>query len=107
MVDKRHPAWAKLYDRARWKKRAKFQLACEPFCALCLQRGEVVAAEICDHVVPHHGDELKFWFGKLQSLCKNCHDGAKRHVERKGFDNTVGADGMPTDPLHPIYRYGQ
>ena len=42
-------------------------------------------ATICDHVEPHRGDINKFWLGKLQSLCKPCHDGAKREIELNGL----------------------
>jgi hypothetical protein len=39
-----------------------------PFGAFCLERGIVTAAEICDHVEPHHGDVNQFWLGPFQSL---------------------------------------
>ena len=72
------------------------------FCAFCLERGIVTAAEICDHAEPHHGDINKFWLGPLQSLCKCCHDSTKRFVETHGFRPDIGLDGWPLDPRHPV-----
>jgi hypothetical protein len=42
--------------------------------------------------------------GKLQSLCKTCHDGAKREIEH-GYRRDIGLDGYPLDPNHAVYRY--
>jgi len=67
----------------------------------------VTAARICDHVEPHRGDVNKFWLGKLQSLCRNCHESRKRIIDQPGYDTTIGSDGMPIDERHPIYRAGK
>ena len=61
----------------------------------CLERGIVMAAEICDHVEPHHGDANKFWLGPFQSLCERCHNSAKRFVETRGFRPDIGLTGSP------------
>src|SRR5262245_11064734 len=37
----------------------------------------------------------------LQSLCSHCHESRKKFLEHCGFDNTIGADGMPVEPRHP------
>jgi PTS system fructose IIA component len=47
--------------RQRWRKRAKHQLRAQPLCEMCLTRGQVTAACICDHVEPHGGDWNRFW----------------------------------------------
>jgi 5-methylcytosine-specific restriction enzyme A len=96
--------WDKWYGTARWLRRRARQLKSHPLCAMCEARGIITPATICDHVVPHHGDRNKFEFGKLQSLCVDCHDVDKRQVERLGFSRRIGADGWPTDPKHPCYR---
>jgi 5-methylcytosine-specific restriction endonuclease McrA len=93
-----------LYRKHRWKKRARAQLAAEPLCRLCLERGIVTPATIADHVEPHKGDVIKFWFGALQSLCKQCHDSPKRNVELHGYHDAIGDDGWPLDPKHPSNR---
>jgi hypothetical protein len=59
----------KLHNNAAWHRRARFQLQREPLCAMCLAEGKVVAARIADHIEPHHNDPIRFWNGKLQSLC--------------------------------------
>ena len=65
-------------------------------CAFCLKRGLVVLATIADHVAPHKGDPIAFATGKLQSLCKRCHDSDKRYFELNGRDRPrFGVDGWP------------
>lgn len=98
-----HPHWNAWYKTARWVKTARAQLRKEPFCRACAKLGIPVAAEVVDHVMPHHGNAVSFWFGPLQSLCKPCHDSGKRFEENRGFDNSIGADGYPLDARHPIY----
>jgi len=94
----------RLYDRALWHRRERRQLQREPLCAMCLAEGKIVAARIADHIEPHKGDPIRFWNGKLQSLCAHSHQSRKKFVEQRGFDNAIGADGMPIDPRHPVYR---
>jgi 5-methylcytosine-specific restriction protein A len=93
-----------LYSSARWRRIRAHQLGEHPLCAYCLGKGVVVPATICDHVTPHGGDINKFWTGKLQSLCKNCHDVGKRFVEQRGYRPDCGLDGYPLDPNHPFNR---
>jgi hypothetical protein len=71
---------------------------------MCEAKGLVVAAEIADHIEPHKGDPFKFWFGKLQSLCLNCHNAEKQQIENRGYTKTIGIDGWPVDPLHPVSK---
>ena len=72
-----------------------------PLCALCDRRGRITAATVADHIEPHHGDPDAFWTGKLQSLCKSCHDGAKQAEESGGYMRGADESGMPLDPKHP------
>jgi 5-methylcytosine-specific restriction protein A len=94
----------RLHDKAAWHRRARRQLQCEPLCAICLAEGKIVAASIADHVEPHHNDPIKFWTGRLQSLCAHCHSSNKAEIERKGYSTSIRPDGLPTDPRHPVYR---
>jgi hypothetical protein len=89
----------------RWRRRRARQLRVEPVCRICLQRDNLVTpAMVCDHIEPHHGDRHKFYYGALQSLCIDHHNGAKRSIERRGYDNTIGPDGLPLDKVnHPFY----
>jgi hypothetical protein len=68
-----------------------------------LLKGKVIAAEVADHVIPHRDSYELFWFGELQSLCKNCHDSVKQQEEISGFNREIGVDGFPVDPHHPFY----
>jgi 5-methylcytosine-specific restriction protein A len=93
-----------LYNRRRWRDRLrKAQLDRQPLCKMCLEEGRTTPATVADHVVPHKGDRMLFWRGKLQSLCKLHHDSAKKRAEARGYDTRIGEDGWPTDPKHPVY----
>jgi 5-methylcytosine-specific restriction enzyme A len=97
--------WDAWYKTPRWKRVARHQLRRSPWCKECHERGVLgVPAQVVDHVMPHHGNQISFWFGPLQSLCKPCHDSRKKFVESRGFDNEIGPDGWPTDSRHPFYH---
>jgi 5-methylcytosine-specific restriction enzyme A len=87
-----------------WKRRRARQLKDEPLCRMCLKTGLVRLATVADHVEQHHNDWTKFRFGKLQSLCEQCHNQTKRLVELQGYGLEVDDDGWPTDPKHPANR---
>ena len=65
----------RLYNTRAWKRRRAAQLRKEPWCAECLRANVYTPATEADHVVPHRGDPVKFFTGKLQSMCKACHSG--------------------------------
>lgn len=92
------------YDQYRWTKRSRQQLREHPLCAKCLQKGWVAPAEVADHVVPHKDSYELFWFGDLQSLCRNCHESTKKEEEGRGYNTEIGIDGFPTDPKHPFNK---
>jgi hypothetical protein len=71
---------------------------------MCLKDGRINAATIADHIEPHKGDQQKFFFGELQSLCKLHHESAKKREEARGYSTRIGADGWPVDPRHPYIR---
>lgn len=89
-----------IYDR-RWRKaRAQF-LRERPLCVEHERRGELVQAEVVDHITPHRGDRRLFWDrANWQPLCKQCHDSHKQRAEKSG--RVIGCDesGLPVDPLH-------
>lgn len=76
------------YQTPAWRALRKAQLQQEPNCRECRRHGKLVKATVCDHVVPHRGDEAAFWRGPFQSLCKPCHDGWKQSRERRGHAGT-------------------
>jgi len=87
-----------------WRRRARLQLIHHPLCAMCLATGVTTPATVADHITPHRNDPNAFILGDLQSLCTACHSRRKQSIERLGYDRTVGVDGWPLDPNHPIYR---
>jgi 5-methylcytosine-specific restriction enzyme A len=95
--------WRRWYGLQRWKTVAHHQLGEHPFCAICATQGLAVLASVVDHIEPHRGDWNSFRFGKVQSLCKSCHDATKRLIERRGYSDEIGPDGFPIDHRHPWY----
>lgn len=88
----RGSASARGYGRKWQAARADF-IRRNPVCVACAARGEVAAAEVVDHVVPHRGDDKLFWRrSNWQSLCKPCHD-RKTAAEDGGFGRRGGASG--------------
>lgn len=66
------------YD-GRWAKARFTYLAHHPLCAMCGDPATVV-----DHIVPHEGDQARFWdVTNWQPLCKPCHDGPKQRADRR------------------------
>ena len=99
--------WYRWYYKPRWKALRAAQLHSEPLCVRC---GEV--AVICDHRVPHKGDESLFYNpSNLDSMCKRCHDSKTAREDssfaKGGKDYLLGRcdeDGQPVDPMHPWNR---
>jgi hypothetical protein len=83
------------YSSRRWKKRRAEQLKAEPLCWMCREEGKATAATVADHDPPHRGDEQKFWFGKLRSLCKRHHDSDKALIEHGKSRVVIDLDGWP------------
>lgn len=78
-------------------------------CALCrvllYQSSPMPFSAIVDHITPHRGDWRLFIDpANLQALCKQCHDGAKRAEESRGWHDQADQDGWPIDPRHPSNR---
>jgi len=92
----------KRYGSQRWRNKARLQMTTHPLCRLCLDHGTITAAAIADHIVPHKGNELAFWYGALQSLCASCHSSVKAIEEIRGYQPHIGNDGYPIDPNHPF-----
>jgi 5-methylcytosine-specific restriction protein A len=94
--------WTRWYSSARWQRMRKQQLAAEPLCRLCKLDDKIEPATVADHVERHFGDPEKFWRGKLQSVCRNCHEVRKKFVEARGYDREVDPEtGWPKDARHP------
>lgn len=75
----------------------------EPYCRRCAAKGVRTKATVADHIVRHYGVEALFFdLANTQSLCAPCHDRDKQSIEHLGFDKTIGDDGWPADPAHPV-----
>lgn len=92
------------YGTSIWQRRRTLQLQQHPLCAMCLAQGVTTLATVADHVESHGSDWNKFRLGKLQSVCKPCHDRHKRVLDERGYTCDVDNDGWPTDPRHPANR---
>ena len=72
---------ARGYGRKWSKFRAAF-LRANPLCEYCLARGQVTAASVVDHDLPHEHDLELFWNNTFTALCKHDHDSTKQRMER-------------------------
>ena len=103
----RDKPWRKWYASARWRGpagRRTQQLHRVPYCQPCKVMGFARRATVANHVTPHRGDPWLFWYGALESVCKNCHDEAIQRAELEGFRRDVDEDGWPVDDNHPFNR---
>jgi 5-methylcytosine-specific restriction protein A len=76
---------------AVWDREAEAFKRDHPLCRGCKARGLIVATEVADHVVPHRGDEAKFWDRSMwQPACRWCHDVVKSRLERMMDDGEIG-----------------
>lgn len=106
-ADDRKSSAARGYG-SRWQRYREGFLRSRPLCADHMRMGQVVAASVVDHIVPHRGDQALFWDkGNHQSLCKTCHDRHKQRLERSGVVLGCDASGIPIDPRHHWQRKGK
>jgi 5-methylcytosine-specific restriction enzyme A len=89
----------KLYSRHRWRRRRRLHLIAHPLCERC-----GAPATVVHHRERHQGDVNRFVLSALEALCKSCHDRDAQQQERRGYSTEIGADGLPTDPLHPAWN---
>jgi 5-methylcytosine-specific restriction protein A len=78
------PPWKRWYKTARWRAlRLSIFLRDLFTCKKCGHLEGDVSLLVCDHIVPHRGDERLFWDeANLQTLCKRCHDTVKQIEEQ-------------------------
>lgn len=94
------------YD-SRWDRARAAFLVAHPHCVTCAQAGRVTPARHVHHSTPHRGDMTIFWDrSRWVPLCEEHHNRDAQQVERRGYANRVGADGVPTDASHPFNREG-
>ena len=93
-----------LYGSRRWRKRTRLQKQHHPLCERCEREGRTTEAMLSHHVVPHNGDKVAFYYGKLESLCLSCHLVEHGRAPMRGYVTDIGPDGFPLDPRHPFYQ---
>lgn len=66
---------------------------------MCKHEGRIKAANVCDHIVPHKGDEALFYDpANLQGLCEHHHNSTKKAYEMSGrMKPVIGLDGWPIE----------
>jgi len=78
--------WRNWYKLARWKRLRIATFVRDLFTCQMPGCGHVegnTALLVCDHKIPHRGDERLFWDPlNVQTLCKPCHDSRKQAAER-------------------------
>ncbi|OOR83903.1 HNH endonuclease [Moraxella canis] len=81
--DKRPSASKRGYD-SRWRHARLAFLDDNPLCVMCQANGLLVAATVVDHIIPHRGNQARFWdISNWQALCKTCHDHKTNTIDRK------------------------
>jgi len=77
--------WRAWYNTARWRAlRSAVLLRDRYTCAMCGRLEGDTSQLVCDHIVPHRGDEAKFWSeANLQAVCRPCHDRDKQAAEHR------------------------
>lgn len=82
----RHEGRANSYERGynvEWRRARDLFLKKNPWCFGCEAIGVRRKADIVDHIVPHRGDELRFWnVNNWQSCCSWHHNSIKPELER-------------------------
>ena len=80
----RTQAWRAWYKTPRWRAMRNMVLLRDLFqCRICKRVEGNTSLLVCDHIVPHHGDERLFWDEtNLRCLCKPCHDSVKQAEDK-------------------------
>lgn len=82
-----------------WQKARAGYLRNHPLCRRHQEKGQLVAATLVDHIVPHKGDKALFWDKtNWQPLCDSCHS-EKTASEDGGFGNPGAGQKSSVDML--------
>jgi 5-methylcytosine-specific restriction protein A len=67
---------------SQWDRASLLFRQAHPLCLGCEAVGYVAASEVVDHVVPHKGNQVRFWDQSLwQPACRFHHDVVKQRLE--------------------------
>lgn len=74
-LDKQRGTTAERGYGSRWQRARLGYLRKHPLCVQCQDRGQVTAATLVHHIVPHKGDRRLLWDrNNWQALCRECHE---------------------------------
>jgi len=62
------------YRKKAWRDRRKAVLMIEPFCRECMAEGNLMTADVVDHIVPRVRGGADFDWDNLQPLCIEHHN---------------------------------
>lgn len=66
----------------KWQQAREQHLKANPICIMCEAEGLFVLGNTVDHIVPHRGDQARFWDrSNWQTLCAAHHSSAKQREE--------------------------
>lgn len=83
---------------AAWDRAAVAFKSAHPLCLGCQAVGRVAACEVVDHVVPHDGDQVRFWDrSNWQPACTWCHSVLKQQIELAYRKGQLSADYLGLD----------
>ena len=77
------------YNSGRWRNVRKQYIRENPICIDCRNSGQIVEAQMVDHIVPIKDGGAKLQMDNLQSLC-NFHHGQKTSREREQVKMAAG-----------------
>lgn len=81
--DNRPSAHKRGYD-GRWRQARLAFLDDNPLCVFCQSQGLLTPATVIDHIIPHRGNQTRFWdMNNWQALCKSCHDTKTATIDRQ------------------------
>ena len=76
------------YRNAPWRKLRERQLAKEPSCRHCADKGKLTPATVADHITPIRLGGEPLDIDNLMSLCKPCH--ASKSVKERYMPTPMG-----------------
>ena len=79
-----------LYNSGAWRRLAKAEINTQPYCVACAAKGIATTDNLQrDHI---HGftNEVEFWDGERQTLCKRCNMGKAGKWGAKKRDGGAG-----------------
>ena len=89
---------SRLYHDVQWDRARERFLKAHPFCLGCEAVGKQVLADVVDHIVPHFGNDLRFWDERnWQPACYWHHNSIKCSLESEWKKKDIGELSLRLD----------